>query len=609
MKRIRPIHQIESLDEATLMQLEDEFLKAYTTPTKKESFLRRVALIYKGHYLKTFLAVFLCILQLSASMYVPIAVANIIDAIAAQSADGLHIIVSNLVTVAVLLLVNYPMQRVYYNLNFDVRRSVQAQLRTAIVAKLQALTISFNKRMASGRIQTKVFGNVDSIQSVFVFFTIEMPHIVVNILVIVAVLLMRGRWQLLLFFLLCAPLFLLTTLPLKKKIKQRAREFRIHNEEINSQVLDMIELIPVTRAHALEQYEIHKMAGKFSAFSKTGYMLDKTTSGLTVLRWITSQVFQLLGIAFMAYLAFDGHLSVGEIALFFGYFERFLTNIGKMAEVVPTMATATDAVASVTEILRSPEVEQESDRKPLRRVEGRIDFRNVSFHYDDDERPILNGLNLTIKAGETVALVGESGGGKTTLVNLMTGFYQPTDGEVFVDGKPMSGIELQSYRKHLAMVPQTSVLFAGSIRENITYGLPRVSEEQLQRVIDAACLREVINELPNGLDSLVGEHGGKLSGGQRQRISIARAMIRNPDIILLDEATSALDTVSEKHIQQAIENLSHGKTTVIVAHRLSTIKNADKVAVIKDGQCVELGTFDELLEKKGEFYRFYQMQV
>ncbi len=609
MKRIRPIHQIESLDEATLMQLEDEFLKAYTTPTKKESFLRRVALIYKGHYLKTFLAVFLCVLQLSASMFIPIAVANIIDALTADAANSAQIILQNLVTVAILLVVNYPMQIIYRRLNYDTRRTVQAQLRTALVAKLQALTISFNKRMASGRIQTKIFGNVESIQSLYTAMTITFPHIAVNLVVIVAVLLLRRRFELLLFFVVCAPLFLLITMPLKKKIKEHTREYRIKNEEINAQVLDMIELIPVTRAHALEQYEMHNMAQKFSGFSKTGYSLDMILSRFTIRNWFTSQIFQLTGIAFMAFLAANGRISIGEIALFFGYFERFLSNITAAVDLLPSIAQATDAVSSVTEILRSTEIEQSDTRRTLRKVNGEIEFRNVSFHYDDDERPILNGLNLTIKAGETVALVGESGGGKSTLVNMMTGFYQPTDGEVFVDGKPMSGIELQSYRKHIAMVPQTSVLFSGTIRENITYGLPKVNEERLQEILEAACLTDVIADLPHGLDSTVGEHGGKLSGGQRQRISIARAMIRNPDIILLDEATSALDTVSEKHIQQAIENLCHGKTTVIVAHRLSTIKNADKVAVIKDGQCVELGTFDELLEKKGEFYRFYQMQV
>lgn len=609
MKRMKPLTNITSMDEATLIELENEFLKAYTTPKTKESFVRRCFLIYKGHRLKTIVAVLLCMLQLSASMYVPIAVANIIDALAVRTADSVQTIIANLLIIAGLLIINYPMQIIYRNLHYDVQRSVQAQLRTALVAKLQALTIGFNKRMASGRIQSKIFGNVDQIQLFYNALTLTAPHVLVNLLVCIGVLIARGRWQLLLFFLGCVPLFVLVTLPLRKKIRNNTREYRIKNEEVSSQLLDMIDLIPVTRAHALEQYEIHKMAQRFSGFSKAGYALDVTISRFTVRSWITSQIFQLGGIAFMAFLAVTGEISVGEIALFFSYFERFLTNIQGFIGMLPTFTQGADAVSSVTEILRSYEIEQETTRKRIKDVKGEIEFQNVSFHYDDDERPVLNGLNLTIHAGETVALVGESGGGKSTLVNLMTGFYEPTDGTVLIDGKPMSSIDLKSYRKHIATVPQTSVLFAGTIRENITYGLSHVDEDRLQEILDAACLRDVIAELPHGLDSNVGEHGGKLSGGQRQRIAIARAMIRNPRIILLDEATSALDTVSEKHIQQAIENLSKDKTTVIVAHRLSTIKNADRVAVIKDGECVEIGTFDELLEKQGEFYRFYQMQI
>ncbi len=609
MKRVKPINNIETLDEAKLIELEKEFLNAYSTPTTNETLFRRLLLIYKGHYLKTILAVLFCVLQLSASMYVPIAVSNIIDALVATTDNRVQTILINLGIVAGLLLINYPMQIWYRQYNFDTRRSVQAQLRTALVAKLQALTISFNKRMASGRIQTKIFANVDTIQGLYSFYTIVLPHIIVNLLVIVTVMILRGRWLLLLFFCVCAPLFLLCSLPLKEKIKKYSREHRVQNEAVNSDVLDMVDLIPVTRAHALEQYEMHKMAKKFAEFSKVGYTLDMTTNTFAVRNWLTSQIFQLVGLAVLVLMALNGYITVGEIALYHGYIGQFLSNVTQMVDVVPVNASAADAITSVTEILRSTEIEQEGEKKILTNVDGGIAFQNVSFHYDDDDRPILSGLDLTIKAGETVALVGESGGGKSTLVNMMTGFYTPTAGSVFVDGVPMKQIDLQSYRKHIAVVPQTSVLFAGTLRENITYGSEKVSDKLLEQVIDAACLRDVINSLPKGLDTQVGEHGGKLSGGQRQRISIARAMIRNPDIILLDEATSALDTVSEKHIQQAIENLSKDKTTVIVAHRLSTIKNADKVAVIKDGKCVEVGTFNELLDRKGEFYNFYRMQV
>ena len=213
-----------------------------------------------------------------------------------------------------------------------------------------------------------------------------------------------------------------------------------------------------------------------------------------------------------------------------------------------------------------------------------------------------------MKAGETVALVGESGSGKSTVLNMVIGFYHPTAGRVLVDGHDMNDIDLHTYRSHIATVPQTSVLFAGTIRENITYGMDHVTEEQLQQAIQVANLQEVIDKLPYGLNTMVGEHGDKLSGGQKQRIAIARAVIRDASVILFDEATSALDTVSEKLIQDSIEKLARNRTTFIVAHRLSTIRNADKIAVIRDGVCVEYGTWEELMARKGDFYRFKTLQ-
>ncbi len=192
---------------------------------------------------------------------------------------------------------------------------------------------------------------------------------------------------------------------------------------------------------------------------------------------------------------------------------------------------------------------------------------------------------------------------------MVIGFNKPDSGRVLLDGVDMNTINLQTYRQHIAVVPQTSILFSGTIRDNITYGVKKISEQKLNQVIDAANLRSFIDGLPDGLDTVVGEHGGKLSGGQRQRISIARALMRDPDIIILDEATSALDSISEKEIQEALNNLTKDRTTFIVAHRLSTIKGADKIAVMRDGHCTEYGSYDELMALKGEFYEMRRLQL
>lgn len=195
------------------------------------------------------------------------------------------------------------------------------------------------------------------------------------------------------------------------------------------------------------------------------------------------------------------------------------------------------------------------------------------------------------------------------MLNMVIGFNKPDSGRVLLDGVDMNTINLQTYRQHIAVVPQTSILFSGTIRDNITYGVKKISEQKLNQVIDAANLRSFIDGLPDGLDTVVGEHGGKLSGGQRQRISIARALMRDPDIIILDEATSALDSISEKEIQEALNNLTKDRTTFIVAHRLSTIKGADKIAVMRDGHCTEYGNYDELMALKGEFYEMRRLQL
>ena len=259
-------------------------------------------------------------------------------------------------------------------------------------------------------------------------------------------------------------------------------------------------------------------------------------------------------------------------------------------------------------MLLSEEVEHNDGKEVLDNVEGEFSFENVHFHYQDSEKNTLRGLNLKVRKGETIALVGESGAGKSTILNLVNGFYLATNGKVLIDGKDLSAIDLRSYRKHLAVVPQTSILFSGTIRDNITYGCSNVSEERLMAAVKAANLSELIESLPDGLNTMVGEHGGKLSGGQRQRVSIARALIRDPKVIVLDEATSALDTISEKLIQEAINNLAKDRTTFIVAHRLSTIRDADIILVMKDGQIIEQGRHEELLAKNGFYAGLYNSQ-
>lgn len=609
MKTIRPISTVENLTEEDILKLENDFLDKYCKPTKKESFFKNLLKMCKGHYTHLVLSIIFCTLQLSAQLFIPIATSNVINALVDFNETTVNRIITNLAVAIFLLLINYPLQIIYRKFLYNSTRSIEATLRAAIIAKLQRLTISFNKRMASGRIQSKIMRDVDAIRGLISSLLVNGTHVVVNIVTVITVILIKGCWQLLIFFAVCIPIMVLIVTSFKKNIRQKNRDYRITMENTTSKVVDMVELIPVTKAHSLENLEVKKMSKLVGDTSKIGYKTDMVSSKFMVLIWLMMQFMNISCLVVVTYMAFKGVIGIGDITLYQTYFEKLMGNVNTIINLIPTIIAGSESVNSVGEILKSHSIEDNENKKVVKELKGDFEFKDVEFHYDDDDRKILNRLNIKIKAGETVAFVGESGSGKSTAMNMITGFYFATGGALTVDGTDIREIDLKSYRKHLAVVPQNTILFSGTIRDNITYGAPKVSEAYLQKIIDLACLRDVIDNLPKGLDTFVGERGMNLSGGQRQRISIARALIRDPDIIIFDEATSALDTVSEKHIQKAIDNLSKDKTTFIVAHRLSTIKNADKIAVIKDGKCVEFGGYDELLEMKGEFYKFRQLQI
>ena len=277
--------------------------------------------------------------------------------------------------------------------------------------------------------------------------------------------------------------------------------------------------------------------------------------------------------------------------------------------IMPQLSSGIESMRSIGEVLESPDIEANEGKLAVTSVQGQFTFEKVSFSYTDTPRPALSDFSLEVSAGECLAVVGESGSGKTTLMSLIIGFRRPTAGRILLDGVDMSTIDFRTFRQYLAVVPQQTVLFSGSVRENITYGLKDVSEAKLNEALQMANCADFVNNLPKGIDTVIGSHGGKLSGGQRQRIAIARALLRDPRVIILDEATSALDLESEFLVQQAINRLIAGRTSFIVAHRLSTIRNAHRVLVMRDGQIEEIGTSEELLSREDSaFSRMHALQ-
>jgi ATP-binding cassette subfamily B protein len=563
--------------------------------------------LYKGNYHKFFLAVIFFFIKHAPVWVLPIVTANIINDITSGSPETYQNIIIQAMIMIVLVALNIPMNYMYTRYKSLATRYAEAGLRRALVRKLQQLSISYHKETQSGRLQSKIMRDVEAVETLSTQMFLSILNIALNIAIALIVTINKSL-VVFIFFLLTTPIAAATMVFFRNVMKKRNNEFRKEMEETSARVMEMVELIPVTRAHALEEEEVQKMSGQLFAVAEKGYRLDVIQSLFGSVGWAIFQIFQVVCLGFTGFLAIKGTVMPGDITLYQSYFATIVSQVSSLMSLIPTIAKGIESVNSIGEVLLEDDIEQNEGKEIIKDIYGEFDFKDVTFRYNNIDRPVLHNLNLHVDKGETIALVGESGAGKSTILNLVIGFNQVNSGEVLIDGHNMKDIDLRSYRKYLAVVPQTSILFSGTIRDNITYGVDNVDEATLDEIVKAANLTDLINSLPDGLDTMVGEHGGKLSGGQRQRISIARALIRNPKVIVLDEATSALDSISEKLIQEALNNLTKDRTTFIVAHRLSTIKDADKIAVIADGHCVEYGTYDELMNLKGEFYQMKKIQ-
>jgi ATP-binding cassette subfamily B protein len=295
-------------------------------------------------------------------------------------------------------------------------------------------------------------------------------------------------------------------------------------------------------------------------------------------------------------------ISVGDVVLFSGYFATLALSAQSLLNQLPLIGKGLESVRSIREILESPQVEHNEGKKRVHTVAGRLTLEHVTFVYGDSAAGV-HDLHLDIEAGQTVAFVGPSGAGKSTLLNLLLGFIRPTSGRILLDGVDMATLDLRSYRRFVATVPQETLLFDGTLRDNILYGVDDVDPARFQSALTTAHIREFLDDMPDGLDTRVGEHGARLSGGQRQRIAIARALVREPRVLLLDEATSALDSASERHVRDALASLMEGRTSLVVTHRLSTVSDADQIVVLDQGRIVEIGSHDQLLRSEGLYAR------
>lgn len=570
--------------------------------------LKTLLLLYRGHYSELFWSIVFFVFKHSPVWILPIATANIIDAATSPTSKTTRIIILNVVFMVIMVGQNVLTNYIHTWLYAKTIRNVEKDLRGALVRKLQQLSISYHKEMESGRLQSKIMRDVEQVEILSSQVFITMLAIILNVVVALGVVIFKDV-MVFLFFAATIPIAVLIMVFFKGKIKRYNSEFRREMEETSVHVMEMVEMIPVTRAHALEEEETSKMQVQLENVARKGLQLDMVQTYFSSISWVTFQIFQVICLGFTGYLASKGKISVGDVVLYQTYFGSVVNNVANIISLIPIVAKGLESVDSIGDVLTADDIEDNHRKKKVKQVNGAIAFKDVTFAYKRGMEPVLQNLNFQIEPGQTVAFVGASGAGKTTILNMVIGFSKALSGKVLIDGQDITTLNLDSYRKHIAVVPQTSILFSGSIRENITYGCEDLSEEELNQVLVASNLKEMIDSLPDGLQTKVQEHGGNLSGGQRQRISIARAFVRNPKILILDEATSALDTISEKQIQEATRNLTKDRTTLIVAHRLSTIRDADVIAVIGNGGLQEFGTYEQLMAARGAFYRLKELQM
>ncbi len=374
-----------------------------------------------------------------------------------------------------------------------------------------------------------------------------------------------------------------------------------------SVLTDAIPGIRVVKAFAQEQREVDRFATSNQRVLDANVRVNRLWAFFSPTVTLLTEFGVLVIWGFGVWRVSSGSITVGVLTAFLAYISRFYIRLDSMSRMLASVQRAAASTYRIFEILdRVPSVAQPVRPIEPGRLTGELSIRNVSFKYGS--REVLRDINLDIRPGELVGLVGPSGSGKSTLVNLVCRFYDPTQGSIMADGHDIRSFSVEAFRRNIGIVLQEPFLFFGTIAENIAYGRPEATRDEIVQAARAAHAHQFITRLPDGYDSMVGERGQTLSGGERQRISIARALLTNPRILILDEATSAVDNETEREIQAALENLIRGRTTIAIAHRLTTLRNADRIVVLEAGKIVEVGRHESLLESQGLYHRLYQSQ-
>lgn len=487
-------------------------------------------------------------------------------------------------------------------------RALAAALRRSLVRRLHKLTFAFHDRSQAGILQNKFLldiGRLEGMQNYLAECILMQGTTVLITLVIVY---MYSPWFLLVLAMI-VPANLITAYLLWPPMRRTNEQFRIAESGFVSFLNEALHGVRLTRAHAVEDYAERRLESAARKVATTGVRLDVTHALFGSTGWAVSSLLNMAVIGIGAWLCVRDQIGYGALFVFVSYYGIISGAVSAIVSGMPTIAGASDSLQSLSELYDS-ESEEHNDGKPaLSEVKGEVRLDGVHFRYAGSQNHSLAGVDLHIPVGSSLALVGPSGSGKSTIASMILGFYDPAQGSVSIDGHDLRTIDRRTVRRHVGVVSQDVVLFHDTVAGNIAWG---DDDHDLERVRAAAVRANAdafIDALPNGYQTMLGDRGMGLSGGQRQRLAIARALYRDPKLLVLDEATSALDPESERLVQQALDVLMKGRSTLIIAHRLSTVRNADRIAVLDEGKVVESGTFDELMAKQGAFYRLANGQL
>jgi subfamily B ATP-binding cassette protein MsbA len=490
-------------------------------------------------------------------------------------------------------------------MNFIGQRVV-ADIRNRLYQVIQTQSMSFFTKNQTGILMSRITNDVNSMQGAVSEAVTSLLKDSFTLICLMFVIFYRD-WQLALVAMVIFPVTIYPIATFGRKIRKLATRTQVTMGSLTTLLQETISGARIVKAFGREDYES-------SRFSRENENLLKLTLKSVTISAVSSPFMEFLGGVGIAAIIFYGGYQVIQGVSTPGTFFSFLAALILLYEPIKRLTNVNNTIQQgiagaqrVFSIIDAvPEIRNKPEAIPLPAISKAIDIRNVTFRYEDT--PVLKKINLTVRAGEAVAFVGMSGGGKTTLVNLIPRFYDVSEGQILIDGRDIRDVTMESLRAQIGIVTQQTILFNDTVRNNIIYGDVEKTEADVIRAAKAANAHHFIMNLPEGYDTVIGEQGTKLSGGERQRISIARALLKDAPILVLDEATSSLDTEAEIEVQEALENLMKGRTTLVIAHRLSTIRNADRIVVLVNGEIVEEGTHEALLDKKGEYFRLYQMQ-